>query len=53
MIFAVSHPGSGLVYSVLGLVIFAGFTMFDFQRLRTRTDITVAPCWPRRSSSTC
>ena len=36
-------PGSGLVYSVLGLVIFAGFTMFDFQRLRTNTDITAAP----------
>ena len=36
-------PGSGLVYSVLGLVIFAGFTMFDFQRLRTSTDITAAP----------
>ena len=36
-------PGSGLVYSVLGLVIFAGFTMFDFQRLRTNTDIAAAP----------
>jgi FtsH-binding integral membrane protein len=36
-------PGSGLVYSVLGLVIFAGFTMFDFQRLRTNTDATAAP----------
>jgi FtsH-binding integral membrane protein len=36
-------PGSGLVYSVLGLVIFAGFTMFDFQRLRTSKDITAAP----------
>jgi FtsH-binding integral membrane protein len=36
-------PGSGLVYSVLGLVIFAGFTMFDFQRLRTSTDVTAAP----------
>jgi modulator of FtsH protease len=39
----VNIPGSGLVYSVLGLVIFAGFTMFDFQRLRTNTDITAAP----------
>lgn len=28
---------------MLGLVIFAGFTMFDFQRLRTSTDITAAP----------
>jgi len=36
-------PGSALVYSVLGLVIFAGFTMFDFQRLRTNADITSAP----------
>ena len=36
-------PAANLVYSVLGLVIFAGFTMFDFQRLRTNTDITVAP----------
>jgi uncharacterized protein len=36
-------PGGALVYSVLGLVIFAGFTLFDFQRLRTNTDITVAP----------
>src|ERR1700678_3251482 len=27
-------PGAELAYSVLGLVIFAGFTMFDFQRLR-------------------
>jgi modulator of FtsH protease len=36
-------PGGALVYSVLGLVIFAGFTMFDFQRLRTSTDVTTAP----------
>jgi FtsH-binding integral membrane protein len=36
-------PGADLVYSVLGLVIFAGFTMFDFQRLRTSTDTTAAP----------
>jgi modulator of FtsH protease len=36
-------PGSAPVYSVLGLVIFAGFTMFDFQRLRTNADITSAP----------
>ena len=31
-------PGGELIYSILGLVIFAGFTMFDFQRLRTSTD---------------
>ncbi len=36
-------PGGDLVYSVLGLVIFAGFTLFDFQRLRTNTDATTAP----------
>jgi FtsH-binding integral membrane protein len=36
-------PDGALVYSVLGLVIFAGFTMFDFQRLRTNTDLTAAP----------
>jgi uncharacterized protein len=36
-------PGADLVYSVLGLVIFAGFTMFDFQRLRTNTDDATAP----------
>jgi FtsH-binding integral membrane protein len=36
-------PGGALAYSVLGLVIFAGFTMFDFQRLRHSRDITEAP----------
>jgi modulator of FtsH protease len=36
-------PGGDLVYSILGLVIFAGFTMFDFQRLRTSKDMSVAP----------
>jgi modulator of FtsH protease len=36
-------PGGDLVYSVLGLVIFAGFTMFDFQRLRTSKDMSAAP----------
>jgi FtsH-binding integral membrane protein len=36
-------PGGDLVYSVLGLVIFAGFTLFDFQRLRTNTDNATAP----------
>jgi uncharacterized protein len=35
-------PGAALGYSVLGLVIFAGFTMFDFQRLRQSQDITSA-----------
>ena len=36
-------PGGSLIYSVLGLVIFAGFTMFDFQLLRRTKDITTAP----------
>jgi len=36
-------PGGALIYSVLGLVIFAGFTMFDFQRLRQNQDINSAP----------
>jgi uncharacterized protein len=36
-------PGGDLLYWVLGLVIFAGFTMFDFQRLRRSQDITSAP----------
>ena len=39
----VSIPGADLAYSALGLVIFAGFTMFDFQRLRRNTDAAVAP----------
>ena len=36
-------PGGALAYSVLGLVIFAGFTMFDFQRLRHVQDQAAAP----------
>jgi len=36
-------PNGDLIYSVLGLVIFAGFTMFDFQRLRRSKDIASAP----------
>jgi FtsH-binding integral membrane protein len=39
----VNIPHGDLVYSILGLVIFAGFVMFDFQRLRTNQDINVAP----------
>ena len=39
----VNIPHANLIYSVLGLVIFAGFTMFDFQRLRTSKDIRSAP----------
>ncbi len=38
-------PGGALAYSALGLVIFAGFTMFDFQRLRSTQpeDLASAP----------
>jgi FtsH-binding integral membrane protein len=36
-------PNGSLIYSVLGLVIFAGFTMADFQRLRRSNDIQAAP----------
>jgi FtsH-binding integral membrane protein len=39
----VTIPGADLAYSALGLVIFAGFVLFDFQRLRTNTDQAVAP----------
>ena len=39
----VNIPGAALAYSVLGLVIFAGFTLFDFQRLRRSTDVAAAP----------
>ncbi len=39
----VSIPGGALIYAILGLVIFAGFTMFDFQRLRKSKDIRAAP----------
>ena len=36
-------PHGEVIYSVLGLVIFAGLTMVDFQRLRRSTDINSAP----------
>jgi modulator of FtsH protease len=36
-------PGEALIYSILGLVIFAGYTMVDFQRLRRSTDLDSAP----------
>ena len=36
-------PRGDLIYSIIGLVIFAGFTMFDFQRLRTSKDVRSAP----------
>ncbi len=36
-------PNGDLIYSVLGLIIFAGFTLIDFQRLRRAKDIRAAP----------
>ena len=39
----VNIPGGVLAYSVLGLVIFAGLTMADFQRLRRSADLDSAP----------
>ena len=36
-------PGGALIYSILGLVVFAGLTMVDFQRLRRSTDMDSAP----------
>jgi modulator of FtsH protease len=36
-------PNGSLIYAVLGLVIFAGFTLVDFQRLRRGRDIRAAP----------
>jgi FtsH-binding integral membrane protein len=36
-------PHGNLIYSVLGLVIFAGLTAGDFQRLRRSTDLDSAP----------
>ena len=38
-----SLPHGWLVYSILGLVIFAGYVMFDFQRLRDAKGISSAP----------
>jgi FtsH-binding integral membrane protein len=39
----VQIPGGALIYAIAGLVIFAGLTLFDFQRLRTTQDIRTAP----------
>ena len=36
-------PHGELIYSIIGLVIFAGLVMFDFQRLRRSTDMNSAP----------
>ena len=39
----VQIPGGALIYAVTGLVIFAGLTLIDFQRLRRTKDIRTAP----------
>jgi FtsH-binding integral membrane protein len=39
----VSIPAGSVIYAVLGLAIFAGLVMYDFQRLRTRNNIDSAP----------
>jgi modulator of FtsH protease len=36
-------PGADRLYCILGLVIFAGLTMYDFQRLRRSRDMASAP----------
>jgi len=39
----VQIPNGQLIYAIAGLVIFAGLTAFDFQRLRQARDIRTAP----------
>jgi modulator of FtsH protease len=39
----VKIPHGDLIYAILGLVIFAGLTMFDFQRLRRSQGVASAP----------
>ena len=39
----VNIPNGALIYSILGLAIFAVFTLVDFQRLRRTKDIRAAP----------
>jgi FtsH-binding integral membrane protein len=39
----VQIPNGSLIYAIVGLVIFAGLTAFDFQRLRRTKDIRTAP----------
>ena len=43
VIIFVQIPDGSLIYSVLGLVIFAGLTMVDFWRLRQATNASSAP----------
>jgi FtsH-binding integral membrane protein len=39
----VQIPGGALIYAIVGFAIFAGLTLFDFQRLRQTKDIRTAP----------
>ncbi len=39
----VQIPYGALIYSILGLLVFAGLTVVDFQRLRRSTDVDSAP----------
>jgi len=39
----VNIPGGEMIYAIIGLVVFAGLTMFDFQRLRRARGFTSAP----------
>jgi FtsH-binding integral membrane protein len=39
----VQVPNGSVIYAVVGLVIFAGLTSYDFQRLRRTKDIRTAP----------
>ena len=39
----VQIPSGELIYAIAGLVIFAGLTAFDFQRLRRNEDVQAAP----------
>ena len=42
-VFGTTVGQTPLIYAIVGLVIFAGFTMYDFQRLRKTKDIRAAP----------
>ena len=39
----VQIPHGALIYAIVGLVVFAGLTLFDFQRLRRANDVRSAP----------
>jgi modulator of FtsH protease len=39
----VQIPGGELIYAIAGLAIFAGLTLYDFQRLRREKDLRTAP----------